>query len=174
MGKLKQNGSAQSYTTAFRNLAEELEWNEASLIDKYKEGLKDNVKQLLLQSTINEDGRQPRDLESWIRLAVRTDDILYASKKMTDSNQESGKGKHRESGKAATTSDKSNDKRVPPEIIKGRMRLNLCIKCGKAGHCIKDCHAKEYSHDKLPVQGKAGEVGEETNEEDDKSTVSEN
>lgn len=34
MGKLKQNGSAQVYTTAFRNLAEELEWNEASLIDK--------------------------------------------------------------------------------------------------------------------------------------------
>lgn len=98
---------------------------------------------------------------------------------MNESNQESGKGRNRESGKAATTSTNKpktvkKEDWVDPEIIKGRMRLNLCIKCGKAGHRIKDCHATKYSHDKLPIQGKAGEIEEEVNEDDEKSTVSEN
>ncbi|KAG9084850.1 hypothetical protein FS749_004900 [Ceratobasidium sp. UAMH 11750] len=43
LGSLTQVKSVQAYTTHFRNLAQEVDWNREALVDKFKEGLKPEV-----------------------------------------------------------------------------------------------------------------------------------
>jgi len=44
---LKQTGSAAIYTSEFFQLASRLNWNDASLMSQYHEGLKEKVKDFL-------------------------------------------------------------------------------------------------------------------------------
>lgn len=76
---LTQKGSASNYTTEFRNLMHDLEWDDPkALIDMYKQGLKNTVQRNLLMMTIGRNNRN-MSLEEWMNLAINTDEIEYAS-----------------------------------------------------------------------------------------------
>ncbi|KAG8731027.1 hypothetical protein FRC10_002104 [Ceratobasidium sp. 414] len=86
LSKLTQTASAQNYTVTFRTLAQEVDWNEQALKDRYMEGLKPQVKTKLMRLQIF---REPENimLEQWIALMCKADDMIYANSKMN-----SGKG----------------------------------------------------------------------------------
>lgn len=172
INKLVQKGLAQLYTAQFRTLAEELEWDEHALIDKYKSGLKLEVQNELLRSGIAMDTTR-FNLEEWINLSVRADDILYASRSNKESNRNQ-RPKRPEQGWAAYTPPSDSTTRrdwVSEDIIKKRKEDNRCIKCGKPNHRVKECRSKAWLPD--PVKGKAAEVQEPRNKETE-STSSEN
>lgn len=168
--KLTQNGSAQAYTTQFRNLAEELEWDENALIDRYKTGLKPEVRAELLRANASHYNRH-MDLEEWIQLAIELDDICFQARKIKETPA-TGYSPRKEQGKTGETKKIiPEDKRVPPEEMKRRMKEGLCIKCGRKGHRIAACDSKEWVKEGT-VKGKAAEIKE--GDEGSESTGSEN
>lgn len=69
--KLSQgNHSAFSYASEFRLLAANLDWNDAALVNQYRYGLSDNVKDLLLHHEL------PSTLEDMINLSIAIDDRI--------------------------------------------------------------------------------------------------
>jgi hypothetical protein len=66
--KLTQTGSASLYATAFCSYAQEVEWNEAALIDQFKQGLKPLVQNNFLQLALTNP--QDMTLEETIQFAV--------------------------------------------------------------------------------------------------------
>ncbi|KAG8710513.1 hypothetical protein FRC08_017069 [Ceratobasidium sp. 394] len=80
--KLTQTKSAQAYTTQFRILIQEVEWNQGALIDKFKEGLKLEVQKELLRLTLFRDTNNAT-LNDWVALTCRTNDMVFASQKTT-------------------------------------------------------------------------------------------
>src|SRR5213078_2733276 len=108
--KLIQTRSVMDYTSDFRILAEELEWDERALIDRFKTGLKDNVKRELMRMTVLQDVTR-LSLEEWIEYATRTDDILYATRIHKDAPTK---------GKAGSTTSTTSTQRVSEETIQRR------------------------------------------------------
>lgn len=68
---LRQQGSASSYARRFQELASELEWKDKALMFFFYQGLKDNVKDILVFRN------QPDTLEEYINMAVELDDRLF-------------------------------------------------------------------------------------------------
>lgn len=168
---LAQKGSANNYTTEFRNLMHDLEWDDPkALIDTYKQGLKPSVQRNLLMMTI---GRNTRliTLEEWMDLAIKTDEIEYATRNLSNNQASGSRNQRTEQGKAAYTpnNDTKKDNWVSAEVITKRKQENRCIKCGRTGHRIANCKAKTYMQD--PVQGKAGKIEEVTEETEDKEST---
>lgn len=167
---LIQKGSANNYTIEYCNLVQDLGWEDQQvLIDTYKQGLKSSVQKHLLMMTIGRDTSR-MSLEEWMNLAIKTDDIEYASR--TLNNQSSNtRNQQTEQGKAAYTPNDSTkrDDWISADIINKRKQDNRCIKCGRAGHRIAQCKSKKYMPD--PIQGKASATIEEV-EEDDKDNAS--
>ena len=161
--KLTQTGSAQHYTTQFRMLAEELEWGEQALIDRYKQGLKPAVQRELLRSSISMN-TDFLTLEGWITLAIKTDDILYAANGLgnTTNTTTTNPFKRTEQGKAANTNTGSQREYilVPQEVIEKRKTENRCIKCGGTGHRISTCKSTSWKNDPTKIQGKTGTIEE--------------
>lgn len=155
IGELKQNASATLCTTQFWLLVEELGWEEETLIGIYKKGLKSGV--LCHVMPVNMNATQRLLLEDVMDFAIQTNRINFTPRNRENDN----KGKRSDQGRARSFSNmsKPNDrKRVPKKVISRRMKEGFCIKCGKGGHCIKDCLSKEYLHD--PIQGKEATIKE--------------
>ncbi|QRV83709.1 Retrotransposable element Tf2 protein [Ceratobasidium sp. AG-Ba] len=57
--------------------------------------------------------------------------------------------------------------RIPKEEKDRRRKERLCIKCGKAGHVMKDCRG-QWTYNKTKVQGKASTEKESNEQEDPK------
>jgi hypothetical protein len=69
---LKQNNQpASSYAAEFRSLASDIDWNQAALISQFKQGLKSEVKDMLLHHD------HPTHLEGFINLAIKCDNRLF-------------------------------------------------------------------------------------------------
>ncbi|QRV92876.1 Retrotransposon gag protein [Ceratobasidium sp. AG-Ba] len=170
--KLQQNGSAQSYVTAFRTLMQELDWDEHAFIDVFKKGLKHNVQQELLKATITQD-TSAFSLEKWMEVAIRIDDLLFTGRNL-NSNPNSNQGNRDNKTQNRTTQAKA--RRVPLEIIRERRNNNQCLKCGYKGHMIKDCKAKEWYHGKREdhVKGKEAKIEEVKNDKESSDSESEN
>ncbi|EUC56014.1 retrotransposon gag protein, partial [Rhizoctonia solani AG-3 Rhs1AP] len=75
---LKQLGSVQTYAMEFRNIKEELDWDEKPLIDTFIAGLKDNIKAEIMRIKITNDQVDNYSPEKIIELAIRTGDMLRA------------------------------------------------------------------------------------------------
>jgi hypothetical protein len=60
------------YTTEFRNLMVDLDWDDSALIASYRRGLNWKVKELMSQQET-----QPRNLEGWITAAIQIDNIRH-------------------------------------------------------------------------------------------------
>jgi hypothetical protein len=83
LGRLTQTKSAQSYASQFRVLSQEVSWDQAAMIDKFKEGLKPEVRMEIMKMTmlVPPVTLQTFTLENWIELAIRTDDMMFSSQK---------------------------------------------------------------------------------------------
>jgi hypothetical protein len=62
--------STAEYTTEFRNLMADLDWDDTALLAWYRRGLHWKVKELMSQRET-----QPRMLEAWIMAAIQMDNI---------------------------------------------------------------------------------------------------
>ena len=146
---LRQTRDALSYTSQFRLLSQELQWNTDALIDQYREGLKPGVKQeLFKQEMQHEEESKSWDLETWMRMACRIDDMLFTHNKVyakAGSPEESRKEEINTDpvGKAGSTIPFPNSRNkgvlVPDEEKDRRRKEGLCIKCGKKGHTLVKC-----------------------------------
>ncbi|QRV93682.1 Retrotransposon gag protein [Ceratobasidium sp. AG-Ba] len=170
--KLQQNGSAQSYVSAFRTLMQELDWDEHAFIDVFKKGLKHNVQQELLKATITQD-TSAFSLEKWMEVAIRIDDLLFTGRNL-NGNPNSNQGNRDNKTQNRTTQAKAG--RVPLEIIRERRNNNQCLKCGYKGHMIKDCKAKEWYHGKREehIKGKEAKIEEVKDNKESSDSESEN
>ncbi|QRV98627.1 Retrotransposon gag protein [Ceratobasidium sp. AG-Ba] len=170
--KLQQNGSAQSYVTAFRALMQELDWDEHAFIDVFKKGLKHNVQQELLKATITQD-TSAFSLEKWMEVAIRIDDLLFTGRSL-NSNTNSNQGNRDNRPQPRTTQAKVGT--VPPEILRERRNNGQCLKCGRKGHMIRDCRSKEWYPGKKdePVKGKEAKIEEVKDDKESSDSESEN
>jgi hypothetical protein len=64
--------STAEYTTEFRNLMVDLDWDNLVLIASYRRGLHWKVRELISQREA-----QPRNLEGWITVATQIDNICH-------------------------------------------------------------------------------------------------
>ena len=191
LDRLHQTKSASDYVTAFQEIAEELPDNEASLIRKFKKGLKEDVQKAAVQAEIHNPTRI-WELQDWYDFAIRTDEILFQASRNANRYEKDKKGKTTqgraatiETGKASNYTDepKRRDSNslnwVPQEVTERRKKEGKCIKCGRNGHRIPTCKSKEWvqeKDEKKDYKGKAAETGHisEEEEEETESTESEN
>jgi hypothetical protein len=62
--------STMEYTTEFRNLVSDLDWDDTAYLAAYRRGLNWKVRELMSQRET-----QPTTLESWITIATQVDNI---------------------------------------------------------------------------------------------------
>ncbi|QRV96424.1 Retrotransposon gag protein [Ceratobasidium sp. AG-Ba] len=82
LSKLTQTRSAQAYVTQFRTLMQEVDWNDEAFIDRFKEGLKPEVRKELLRITMLTEDTIQLTLEALFKAACKFDDMLFANQKL--------------------------------------------------------------------------------------------
>ncbi|KAG8729123.1 hypothetical protein FRC10_004272 [Ceratobasidium sp. 414] len=116
-------------------------------------------------------------LEQWIELAIKMDDILFATRGR-DGSRHNGTSNAIQ-GQQGTTGEGTNQpkkKNLSDKEFKRRMDEKLCIKCTQKGHRKDTCRATEWNTAEGGgvVKGKAVEVQETKEEEASTSLESEN
>jgi hypothetical protein len=148
--------STAEYTTEFRNLMADLDWDDTALLASYRRGLHWKVKELMSQRE-----SQPRTLEAWITAAIQIDNIRRENEASRPPRPNTALKKV-----TVTTSSPVTVKRDPkalPNYVdeterKRRREAGLCIKCGTAGHTIKDC---KMGWKPAKVKEEKGKIAEE-------------
>jgi hypothetical protein len=129
--------STAEYTTEFRNLMADLDWDDTALIASYRRGLHWKVRELMSQRET-----QPRNLEGWITVATQIDNIRQENEASCPPHPSTTSKKVTVTTPAPVTV-KRDPKALPNYVDeaerKRRREAGLCIKCGGAGHTIKDC-----------------------------------
>ena len=138
---LKQgNHSAATYASEFCQIATALDWNDAALADQFRDGLRSEVKDMMIGFP------DPQELNDAITLAVRCDNRLF---------------EHRQERWAESVPAAVLPSIPPPRINAGgvepmqldavRFRQlsaaekerhranNLCLYCGLSGHIVRNC-----------------------------------
>ena len=72
LAKIRQTGSIAGYISTFNEHAAQVDWNELSLIARFRGGLKDEI----LDSIATAE-TQPQGLQEWMAMASRIDDRLW-------------------------------------------------------------------------------------------------
>lgn len=72
LGRLRQTGSVAAYRSSFNEYAAQVAWNEASLVARFRSGLKDEI----LDSIATAE-TQPQRLHEWMTMASRIDERLW-------------------------------------------------------------------------------------------------
>lgn len=72
LGRLRQTGSVAAYISTFNEYAAQVDWNESSLMARFRGGLKDDI----LDSVATAE-TQPRRLQDWMAMASRIDERLW-------------------------------------------------------------------------------------------------
>jgi hypothetical protein len=168
--KLEQTKSAQEYATQFRILIQEVDWDQAALIDQFKHGLKPEVKQELQRIIMYANGAS-MTLEECIDVACKADDLLYTNKTLNTQSRPYQNNPSKWSKPNANATNKGNTPlskgkemiKVPDAEKDRRRREKLCIKCGKAGHQVKECRGN-WTYENKKVQGKAAIEAESDSE----------
>ncbi|QRV96858.1 Retrotransposon gag protein [Ceratobasidium sp. AG-Ba] len=164
LNKLTQTKSAQSYVTQFRNLMQEVDWNDEALIDKFREGLKPEVRKELTRITMLMEDNQTVTLEGIFQAACKFDDMIFTNHRFNLTGPGPGSSNWNQqrggpSGNKGTNNSQRNKQttivRIPKEEKDRRQKEQLCIKCVKKGHMMKDCRG-QWTYDKGKIQGKAG------------------
>jgi hypothetical protein len=129
--------STAEYTTEFRNLMADLDWDDSALIASYRRGLHWKVRELMSQRET-----QPRNLEGWITAATQIDNIRRENEASRPARPNPPSKKVTVTA-PATMTVKRDPKALPNYIDEAERRCRkeggLCIKCGATGHTIKDC-----------------------------------
>ena len=133
------NMTASQYVAAFKRLSSDLDWGEGALLDQFRRGLRDDVKDLLLTMAV------PRTLQEAIRAAVACDNrIMERKAERRGINPLQHTRKEVNSGPIPMELDAVQQTRrrrgpLSQEERSRRRRLNLCLYCGEEGHLLKDC-----------------------------------
>lgn len=138
--------SAAIYASEFQQLTCDLDWNDKALINRFRYGLKDDVKDLLLTMP------KVDTLEDFITQSIACDNRLF------ERRQEQRLGwrgprqsmlatsskfiENRPKGPEPMQIDTTQFKRLTPEEKERRRREDLCLYCGKPGHKAQDCRLK--------------------------------
>jgi hypothetical protein len=148
--------STAEYTTEFRNLMADLDWDDATLIASYRRGLHWKVRELMSQRET-----QPRNLEGWITAATQIDNIRCENEASRPPHLNTAPKKVTVT--APTSVTVKRDPKALPNYVdeaerKRRREAGLCIKCGTSGHNIKDC---KVGWKQAKVKEEKGKVAEE-------------
>ena len=73
LGRIMQTGSMASYISTFNEHVAQVEWNEASLVERFRAGLKDEI----LDSIATAEA-QYQKLHEWMAMASRIDEQLWS------------------------------------------------------------------------------------------------
>lgn len=84
LAKIKQTGSVAAYVSSFNEHAAQVEWNEPSLVARFRAGLKDEI-----LDSIATTETHPRVLQEWIAMASRIDERLWARRQIRRSQNPS-------------------------------------------------------------------------------------
>jgi hypothetical protein len=156
--------STAEYTTEFCNLAADLDWGDSALMAAFRRGLHWKVKEIMSQKE-----NQPRTLEEFIQAAIQIDNIRRENEANRPQRTNPAAKRITISTPAAATVKR--DVKALPNYVdeaerKRRREAGLCIKCGLAGHTIKDCKVGWKPAKAKEEKGKIGE--EEKSEESGK------
>ena len=148
---LRQTSSVSEYSSRFRIIQSQIDWNESALCCHFYRGLKDRIKDELAKIS------RPDTLKELIELSIRLDNRIqerFIEKKIDHSNsQYYSRPPFRTSEPSASTPAPVRDpdameidvlsktRRGPlsKEEKARRRRLNLCLYCGDAGHTVSHC-----------------------------------
>lgn len=137
--------SAAIYAAEFQQLTCDLDWNDKAFMTRFRYGLRDDVKNLLITMP------KADTLEELISQAIICDNRLF------ELRQERRSG-WRNDGAFATFSKGPENHSTDPEPMqidavrfkpltaeerKRRFEQNLCLYCGEAGHKAVDCRKKQ-------------------------------
>lgn len=141
--------SAATYAAEFQQLACDLDWNDKALINKFRWGLRDNVKDLLLTMP------KVDMLDEFITQAIACDNRLFERRQeqrlgWRPIHQNMGATSsrvlpNRTSGPEPMQIDAMQLKRLTPEEKERRRKEDLCLYCGAPGHKVRDCQIKGSS-----------------------------
>ena len=143
--KLAQGtGMVSHYAADFRQLATDLDWNEAALINQYRFNLSDSVKDMLIHHDY------PTNLNDFIDLTIKIDNRLYEHR--VDRRRLNRVGFDAPAPaprpfipaptpRASDAMDVDSLRRGPltPAERDHRFKNGLCIVCGKSGHMKANC-----------------------------------
>ncbi|OBS82415.1 hypothetical protein A6R68_23597 [Neotoma lepida] len=137
--RLRQGlGSVADYAHAFQTIAQDLDWNEAALIDQFLEGLGDAMHEELsrqeIPKTLSElislcihiERRQARDAAARKPRADPPRALVLPQAHQADPTEPVGGARMR----------------LTQEEKERRRKLNLCLYCGSGGHYADNCPAK--------------------------------
>lgn len=150
---LRQEGrTVADYAIDFRTQARQSDWNEAALCDAYLLGLRDYIKDELVSHDL------PATLDGLIELTSRVDRRIQVRQR----ERRLGQSERRSSARPQTFSEVAaaptshpprdpepmlvNFTRLTPEERERRRRGNLCLYCGRPGHYVSRCPAKDRTH----------------------------
>ena len=141
--------SATTYAAEFQNLACDVDWNDKALINQFRYGLRDNVKDLLLTMP------KAESLEQFIAQAIACDNRLF------ERRQEQRLGWRGTSQVMTATpkfSETSSSRPEPMQIDTVRFKPlteqektrrrqeGLCLYCGEARHTAQHCPRKQRNY----------------------------
>ena len=157
--KLFQTGSATDYAAKFQLLAAKLEYNDAALIQLYRNGLRDDVLDHLLNHP------EPSSLSELISWSITSDNILFQRRREKASRQQRTVFKQLPKPFVYPTEPVAEDagptpmelnslqqlSHQPASQVVRRYRLdnNLCLYCGKPGHQLRTCPKKQNKEQRV-------------------------
>lgn len=153
--------SVLAYSARFRRLAKETGFNDEALIDIYRTGLNDDVKDVLATSLV-----EPEKLEDYIHFCTKIDHRL--ADRRAERTRRPGAPSNRPpaplpvpvtpvtqgptpmdldamnaaTGSSSSGSAASNPRKLTKEERERRLKENLCLYCGAAGHRAFGCPKK--------------------------------
>lgn len=153
--------SASAYHAEFASIMSRLKWDEKAQISTFRDGLRDEIKDLLIAREV------PASFSEFVALIIKLDNAWHArqEEKKLSALRASGRTANNQGGSRSASSPSSGPAPAasaapstssgtapgPMELDaagrgkltrKERMRRranNLCMFCGKAGHWLKDC-----------------------------------
>uniref|UniRef100_A0AAQ6IB43 CCHC-type domain-containing protein n=1 Tax=Anabas testudineus TaxID=64144 RepID=A0AAQ6IB43_ANATE len=154
--------SVNDYAVDFRTVAARSKWNEDALFDVFYQGLSPTIKDELATRDL------PDSLDDLVDLATRVD--LRLRERMEERRQENAVRRrplpaplssappprlHKPAPDSDAHSVPAGDapepmqlgrSRLSPEERQRRIKGNLCLYCGSAGHYLNRCPAKDRAH----------------------------
>ena len=127
-------GSALAYSSKFRILAIDTGFNNDALMAVFKNGLKEEIKDIMAKST----DPSPKTLEDLIASATRLDNRIYERKKET--LEQSPKKPYFSRSLSSLT---PRFKKLSYAEKQRRIKENLCLYCGDKGHSHSNCSKKK-------------------------------
>ena len=131
--------TASEYAANFRRISCDLRWGEGALIDQFRHGLNNEIKDLLLTLPI------PVTLQEAITSAVRCDNRLIERRNERHTEGPFIPRSNFINGPTPMELDATRIRfgKLTPEEKSRRRNSGLCLYCGKPGHVASNCPAKK-------------------------------